>query len=103
MLFERVKGKRYGAGGGYPGRRCPPRRMAERERIKLAALATTLVEGLRGRGAGDAAASLAAEMGIAVFRLSFERWIESDDGRTLAKTMREYFHELKLVSAGKHA
>ena len=71
--------------------------------VLLAALATTLVAGLRGRGAGDAAASLAAEMGIAVFRLSFERWIESDDGRTLAKTMREYFDELKLVSAGKHA
>jgi AcrR family transcriptional regulator len=77
--------------------------LAERERNKMAGLATILLEGLRRRGTGNAAASLAAEMGITVFRLSFERWIESDDERTLEQTMHEYFDELKLVSAGKSA
>lgn len=74
--------------------------LQERERIKLAALASALADGLRRRGVGESAASLAAEMGITVFRIAFERWIQAHD-RTLAQIMRESFNELKRVSAGK--
>ena len=75
--------------------------LQERERIKLASLASALAEGLRRRGVGEPAASLAAEMGIAVLRIAFERWNESKDNGSLAQMMRESFNELKLVTAGK--
>jgi len=75
--------------------------LQERERIKLASLASALAEGLRRRGVVDPAASLAAEMGITVLRISFERWIRGKNDRTLLQTMRDSLNELKLVSAGK--
>lgn len=75
--------------------------LQERERIKLASLASALAEGLRRRGVGDPAASLAAEMGVSVFRIAFERWITADDDRTLAQIMRDSLNALKLVSAGR--
>lgn len=74
--------------------------LQERERIKLASLASALAEGLRRRGVGDPAATLAAEMGITVFRVSFDRWIEETRDRRLATIMRDSLNELKLVSAG---
>ncbi len=75
--------------------------LQERERIKLASLAAELAEGLRRRGVGDPAASLAAEMGVTVFRIAFDRWINEPSARSLAAVMRDSLNELKLVSAGK--
>lgn len=75
--------------------------LQERERIKLASLASALEDALHRRGAGDPAASLAAEMGVTLFRIAVERWIGRDDDRTLAQTMRKCLAELKLVTAGK--
>jgi AcrR family transcriptional regulator len=74
--------------------------LQERERIKLATLASALADGLRRRGVGEPAASLAAEMGVTVLRIAFERWIGEND-RSLEQIMRESLNELKLVSAGK--
>jgi len=45
--------------------------LRERELIKLASLASTIADVLRGRGVGDLPASLAAEAGIAVFKVAF--------------------------------
>ena len=75
--------------------------LQERERIKLASLAAELAEGLRRRGVRDPAASLAAEMGISVFRISLDRWISEPNGRSLASIIRDSLGELKLVSAGR--
>jgi AcrR family transcriptional regulator len=75
--------------------------LQERERIKLASLASALAEGLRRRGVSDAAASLAAEMGVTVFRIAFDRWINEKGDRSLATIIRDSLNELKLVSAGK--
>jgi AcrR family transcriptional regulator len=75
--------------------------LLERERIKLATFASALADGLRRRGVVEPAATLAAEMGITVFRLSFERWANDESDRDLAQIMRESLHELKLVTAGK--
>src|SRR3954470_3082273 len=50
--------------------------LRERELIKLASLAEALADSLRRRGVPGPAASLTAEIGIAVFRTSFELWIE---------------------------
>ena len=75
--------------------------LQERERIKLASLASALADGLRRRGVEDPAASLAAEMGIAVFRIAFERWLDEANHSDLARTVSELLDELKLVTAGK--
>src|SRR5689334_7940334 len=48
--------------------------LQERELIKLASLSAALAGALRQRGVTDPAASLAAEAGIAVFRIAIERW-----------------------------
>jgi AcrR family transcriptional regulator len=75
--------------------------LQERERIKLASLASALADGLRRRGVSDPSAALAAEMGITVLRIAFERWIAETNDHSLAQIMRESFEDLKLVSAGK--
>ncbi|MCP9953970.1 TetR/AcrR family transcriptional regulator [Actinomadura madurae] len=74
--------------------------LRERELIKLATLASALAAALRRRGVTDPAAALTAEAGIAVFRVSFERWL-ADPGRgDLPHHIRESLDELKAVTAG---
>jgi AcrR family transcriptional regulator len=74
--------------------------LQERELIKLATLASALADTLRRRGVTDPAASLAAEAGIAVFRIAFERWIETNQ-HDLPRLIRESFAELKAVTSGR--
>jgi AcrR family transcriptional regulator len=71
--------------------------LQERERIKLASLASAVAGGLRERGSQSIAATLAAEMGIAVFRIAFERWIDETNKRTFAQVLRDSFDELLVV------
>jgi AcrR family transcriptional regulator len=75
--------------------------LQERELIKLASLASAMAEALRQRGVRDPAATLAAEAGIAVFRVAFERWINDRSQRELPKFIRESLDELKAVAAGR--
>jgi AcrR family transcriptional regulator len=75
--------------------------LQERELIKLASLAAALAGTLRRRGVADPAASLAAEAGIAVFRIAFERWINETSQADLPQLIRESLDELKAVTAGK--
>jgi AcrR family transcriptional regulator len=77
--------------------------LQERELIKLASLASAVAGALRGRGVSDPAASLAAEAGIAAFKIAFEGWASEAGGRTLAQLIRESVDELKLVTAGRTA
>jgi AcrR family transcriptional regulator len=70
--------------------------LQERERIKLASLAAAVAHALRGRGVGDPAAILAAEAGVAVFRVAFERWVESSG--ELAQIMRDSLDELRAMT-----
>jgi AcrR family transcriptional regulator len=74
--------------------------LRERELIKLASLAAALADALRRRGVRDPVASLAAEAGIAVFKIAFERWINDTDQRDLSHLIRESLDELKAVTAG---
>jgi AcrR family transcriptional regulator len=75
--------------------------LRERELIKLARLATALAGALHRRGIREPTASLAAEAGITVFRIAFERWIKDTSGRELPQHIRESFDELKTVTAGR--
>ncbi|MGY0061914.1 TetR family transcriptional regulator [Streptomyces sp. LZ34] len=74
--------------------------LRERELIKLASLSAALAETLRRRGVAGPAASLAAEAGIAVFKIAFERWIDETNQRDLSQLIRESLDELKAVTAG---
>jgi len=62
--------------------------LREREFIKMASLASAFTEALRQRGVEPAIASLAAETGVAVFRVAFERWVAGPDDADLADVMR---------------
>ena len=75
--------------------------LRERELIKLASLAAAIAGTLRQRGVADLAASLAAEAGIAVFRIGFERWVSETGQADLPQLIRESLDELKAVTAGK--
>jgi AcrR family transcriptional regulator len=75
--------------------------LQERELIKLASLASALASALRRRGVSDPAASLAAEAGIAVFKIAFERWINQTSQQDLPHLIRESLDELKAVTAGQ--
>jgi AcrR family transcriptional regulator len=75
--------------------------LQERELIKLASLASALADALRRRGVTDPAASLAAEAGIAIFKIAFESWIDDTGERTFSEIIRESVDELKLVIAGR--
>jgi AcrR family transcriptional regulator len=72
--------------------------LRERELIKMASLSTALAEGLRRRGVPEPDASLAAEAGIVVLRVAFERWVSEPDGPDLAQTMRSALDRLKTVT-----
>src|SRR5271165_6703367 len=74
--------------------------LQERELIKLARLASALADALRRRGVPDPAASLAAEAGIAVFKIAFERWISESNRGDLSQLIRDSFDQLKAVTAG---
>jgi AcrR family transcriptional regulator len=74
--------------------------LLERELIKMAALATALADGLRERGIGNPEAGLAAEAGVAVFRVAFERWVlGGQDEPGLSMLVHESFAQLKKLAA----
>ena len=72
--------------------------LQERGLIKLAAWATALAEVLRRRGVPDPAAALAAETGIAVFRIAWEQWTDEDNDRDLSQLIQDSLDELKAVT-----
>ncbi|MCW1825072.1 TetR family transcriptional regulator [Mycolicibacterium conceptionense] len=73
--------------------------LQERELAKLAGLATATAEVLRSRGVAEPAASLAAQAGIAVFKVAFGQWISAADGADLADLIDAAFAELKAITA----
>ncbi|MGP9022992.1 TetR family transcriptional regulator [Streptomyces sp. BR1] len=74
--------------------------LRERELVKLASLAATIGDALRLRGVKEPAASLAAEAGIAVFKVASERWTASTGHRELSDFLQEALTELKAITAG---
>ena len=73
--------------------------LRERELNKMSSLAGALAGTLRERGVGEPAASLLAEIGIAVFRISFERWVSESRERDLRELMRESLGEVRSLMA----
>jgi AcrR family transcriptional regulator len=75
--------------------------LRERELIKLAALAAAVAGALRDRGIPETAASLAAETGVAVFKVAFERWAGDPAQHDLAGIFGELVDELRDVLADR--
>src|SRR3954452_24399851 len=74
--------------------------LQERELIKLASLAAALADALRRRRVAEPAASLTAEVGIAVFRIAVDRWTSDDATEAgLLEVIRESLNQLKRVTA----
>jgi AcrR family transcriptional regulator len=73
--------------------------LQERELIKLAALAAAMAAALRERDVPEPCASLAAEAGIAVFRIAWERWTAEDFQPDLTELITDSFSQLKAVTA----
>jgi AcrR family transcriptional regulator len=73
--------------------------LRERELNKMASLAGALADTLGRRGVREPAASLLAEIGIAVFRISFERWVSGPRERDLRELMRDSLGEVQSLTA----
>jgi AcrR family transcriptional regulator len=73
--------------------------LQERELIKMASLASAIADTLRRRGLDDPTASLTAEVGIAVFKTAFERWIEETNDRDFPSLVRQSVDQLKALTA----
>lgn len=72
--------------------------LRERELIKLASLASAVAKALHARGVSEPAASLAAEVGLAVFKVGFERWVGLKRAEALAARLRESMAVLRAVA-----
>ena len=71
--------------------------LQERESLKLAQLTSAIAEALRQRGVTDPTASLIAEIGSAVSKVAYVRWISETGPRTLSQLLRESLDELKAA------
>ncbi|HSY24569.1 MAG TPA: TetR family transcriptional regulator [Polyangiaceae bacterium] len=74
--------------------------LKERELNKLAALASAVGEALRKRGSPATASTLAAEMGVSIFKMAFERWLEDPKKRSLVHHIRASRRALRAILAG---
>jgi AcrR family transcriptional regulator len=73
--------------------------LQERELTKLAALVSTLAHALRERGLETTTAALAAEIGIAAFKVAYERWVNDPDRHTLAQRIQETLDTARQLTA----
>ncbi len=71
--------------------------LGERELGKLATLKVHLGAALRAHGVTEPAATIAAETAVAVFHLSFARWIADDEDRDFATIAHERLDALTAV------
>ena len=76
------------------------RDLRERELIKLATLSEALAQGLRARGVGEPDASLAAEAGMAVFRVAFAQWVSPREKRRYTEIVQSSLARLRVLAAG---
>jgi AcrR family transcriptional regulator len=74
--------------------------LQEREVMKLSSLASAVAESLRKRGIPAPTASLAAEAGIAIFKVAFEHWVKDEEQRDFTRHVRAARRELEAVAAG---
>ncbi len=74
--------------------------LRERELAKLADYAAAVATALRRRGVAEPQATLAAEAGMTVLRVSLDRWTSQADNRDLGAIMKDSMAELRAVAVG---
>ena len=67
--------------------------------MKNASRSAALAEALRARGLGETAATVTAEVGIAIFKIASERWLDDATDRGLTELVHKYLDELRSVSS----
>jgi AcrR family transcriptional regulator len=73
--------------------------LQERELLKRARLASAMAGALRARGADDAAARLAAEVGVLAFSTAYARWAAPGNRRPFAEIARAALRDLQARAA----
>ncbi|WP_022883761.1 TetR/AcrR family transcriptional regulator [Glaciibacter superstes] len=73
--------------------------LQERELLKLALLGAAAAEALRARGVREAAAALAAETGVMVFKIGFEKWVAEEESGDFPQHIRDALDDLRLLTA----
>jgi len=73
--------------------------LQERELVKLSSLVEDMKAALHLRGVKDPEATFAAEAGITVFRIAFDRWVEESEQRDLRRLLRISLKDLRSVLA----
>ena len=73
--------------------------LQERELRKSAAIGVALADALRDRGVDEHTAAVAAESGVAVFRVGFQRWLAQDVEQDLADVFAEDLQRLRALAA----
>ena len=74
--------------------------LQERELMKLSGWSQVIAERLHGRGVDVDRARLAADIGVAVFRVAFEKWVTTAPTRSLDQTVTASFDQLHTMAAG---
>ncbi|ULH13855.1 TetR/AcrR family transcriptional regulator (plasmid) [Deinococcus sp. KNUC1210] len=74
--------------------------LQERELLKLASLSAALARVLQSRGAPETAALFAADAGMAIFRVAFERWTAPATQETFPQLVRAALAEFRVVITG---
>jgi AcrR family transcriptional regulator len=72
--------------------------LQERERHKLATLATVVADALRARGVVEPAATLAAQSAVTVFGIAFGQWIREGERRSLGDIEADVMGELLALA-----
>ncbi len=70
----------------------------EREMAKMSRLATALAAALRSRGVEEPAASVAAEAGIAIFRVAFANWVDEQNTAGLEDLISAALQQLSVIA-----
>ena len=72
--------------------------LQERELLKFSTLTASVAGALRERGVAEPSATLAAETGVTVFKIGFERWITGTPSEDWAECIRDTVRELRDVT-----
>jgi AcrR family transcriptional regulator len=70
----------------------------EREVAKMSRLASALAVALRSRGVEEATASVAAETGMALFRVAFADWVDEHNTAGLDDLISAAVHQLSVIA-----
>jgi AcrR family transcriptional regulator len=73
--------------------------LQERELLKLSTMSDAAAAALVARGTDPTPAALAADLGVTVFRVGFQRWIAPAETADLTACLAETFAEVKALAA----